>query len=449
MVVKRLSKIKTKKRLNFRFGDKHKAYMRKTRDNYMNIAEGAVRAGKTVSNVFAFAMELERHEDKVHLATGSTASNARLNIGEAGGYGLEHIFKGRCRSGLYMGYECLYINTIKGEKVVVYSGAEKANNYKRIRGNSYGMWIATEINLHHKNSINEGLDRIKASTNRKVFWDLNPDNPKSEIYTEYIDKYRDLQDNGGFIAGYNFENFLIHDNVNLSDRRIEEIESEYDKGSVHYKRHILGQRVAADGLIYQHFADHTEDYRVSREDIVSLRKISIGIDLGENKSDHAFVATGIDAGPENLYILASETIDPMSIEPKELGKRFIEFYRLVERKYGHISYIYYDNATSNMPRTILADIREAGIYTVYAPSYKGKINERIRATLLLMSQGRLWYTEDAKDVVNSLSEAMWDPDSLEDKRFDSPGLTSIDALDAFEYSFTKDIPNLIDYGARR
>lgn len=78
--------------LNFRFGSKHIAYMRRCRECTINVAEGAVRAGKTVDNVFVFADELETTPDKIHLATGSTAANAKLNIGVCNGYGLEGIF---------------------------------------------------------------------------------------------------------------------------------------------------------------------------------------------------------------------------------------------------------------------------------------------------------------------------------------------------------------------
>ena len=65
----------------FRFGDKHKGYIKACADNTFNFAEGAVRAGKTVDNVFAFAHELKTTPDKIHLASGSTIANTLLNTG--------------------------------------------------------------------------------------------------------------------------------------------------------------------------------------------------------------------------------------------------------------------------------------------------------------------------------------------------------------------------------
>lgn len=193
-----MSKSKT---LSFVFSEKHQEYMRRSRSAAINVAEGAVRAGKTVDNVFAFAYELETTPDKLHLATGSTIANAKLNIGDCNGYGLEGIFRGRCKWGKYKDNECLQIKTPTGVKIVIFAGGGKADSFKKIRGNSYGMWIATEINLHHDNTIKEAFNRQLAAQRRKIYWDLNPDNPNAPIYAEYIDKYASMQAAGTLLGG--------------------------------------------------------------------------------------------------------------------------------------------------------------------------------------------------------------------------------------------------------
>ncbi|MGU8397626.1 terminase large subunit domain-containing protein, partial [Clostridium perfringens] len=223
--------MKKKKTINFKFSDKHKDYIRSCSKNMYNIAEGAVRAGKTVDNVFAFAHELKNTKDKLHLATGSTSANAKLNIGDANGFGLEYIFRGQSHWGKYKGNECLYIkgpSTNNKLRIVIFAGTALANSYKKIRGNSYGMWIATEINLHHPDSIKEAFNRTIAAHKRKVFWDLNPDNPNAFIYKDYIDNYKSKYENGELKGGYNYYHFTIDDNINISDERKEEIKSQYD-----------------------------------------------------------------------------------------------------------------------------------------------------------------------------------------------------------------------------
>ena len=182
-----MAKITKKKTIPFNFGSKHISYIRKCNDCIYNVAEGAVRAGKTVDNIYAFAHDLKSTRDRIHLATGSTVANAKLNIGDANGFGLEYIFRGQSHWGKYKDNDCLYVkgpSTNNKQRIVIFAGAAKADSFKKIRGNSYGMWIATEINLHHENTIKEAFNRQLAAHKRKIFWDLNPDNPKAKIYTE-------------------------------------------------------------------------------------------------------------------------------------------------------------------------------------------------------------------------------------------------------------------------
>lgn len=238
-------------RLHPVFGDKHKAYMKKALSATISVAEGSVRAGKTVDNVTAFAKIIDSAPaDRIHLATGSTSANAKLNIGDCNGFGLEHIFRGRCRWTKYKGNDALCIKSHGKDYVVIFAGGAKADSFKKIRGNSYGMWIATEINLHHENTIKEAFNRQLAARERHIFWDLNPSAPESMIYKSYIDTFPET-----FGDAYNYEHFTITDNAVISDERIREIKAQYDENSVWYKRDILGLRCKAEGVIYDMFGD--------------------------------------------------------------------------------------------------------------------------------------------------------------------------------------------------
>ena len=231
------------------FGDKHKEYISRAIKATISVAEGAVRAGKTVDNIAAFAYMIDRGvPDRIHLATGSTSANAKLNIGDANGLGLEYIFRGRCRWTKYKGNEALIIKSHGRNYVVIFAGAAKADSYKKIRGNSYGMWIATEINLHHEDTIKEAFNRQLAAKVRKVFWDLNPSAPGAWIYKNYIDRFESQYNNR-----YNYQHFTIRDNATITAQRLAEIEAQYDPNSIWYKRDILGQRCIAEGLVYPMF----------------------------------------------------------------------------------------------------------------------------------------------------------------------------------------------------
>jgi len=238
------------------FSEKHKKYIKNALSNKMNVAEGAIRSGKTIDHCIIAAMYLEECPDKIHLATGSTLGNAKLNIGVCNGFGLENLFRGRCKWGKYKDNEALYLKTQTGDKVVIFTGASKADAYKRILGNSYGLWIATEINEHY-DSEDSRTSFIKVAFGRQVaavwpliLWDLNPCNPAHAIYKNYIDLYKT-----SYVGGYQYQHFTIRDNLAITPERMAEIESQYVPGSIWYRRDILGERCIAEGLIYPMWED--------------------------------------------------------------------------------------------------------------------------------------------------------------------------------------------------
>lgn len=152
------------KQVPYRFSDIHLDYIRKCQDNTYNILEGAVRSGKTVDHVLAFAKELCDTPDKFHLATGSTMANAKLNIGDANGFGLEHIFRGQCRWTSYKDNDALAIRgpyTNFKEKIVIFAGGGSSASYQKIRGNSYGMWIATSNAKSQEIALQKVVDSAK------------------------------------------------------------------------------------------------------------------------------------------------------------------------------------------------------------------------------------------------------------------------------------------------
>ena len=431
-------------------GPKHKRYIRKAVDSSFCVAEGAVRAGKTIDHCLIAAWYLEHCPDKFHLATGSTIGNAKLNIGVCNGFGLEHLFRGRCHWGKYRDNEALFIDTMTGEKIVIFAGGGKADSYKRILGNSYGLWIATEINEYYDcedsrtSFLKVAMARQAAAAEPMTLWDLNPSSPKARIYSEYIDRYRDEA-----LPGYLYEHFTIHDNATLTEAQRNAFIAKYRQDSVWYRRDILGQRVIAEGLIYESFADHPENWAVSAEE---LRKkyydertkrwrfeyINLGVDFGGNGSQHAFVAVGITTD-WHVAVLKSRLVPSKGMSVEVLTKHFLAFGQEILDEYGSISAAYCDSAE----QTIINTFRQAAPWPVMN-SIKGKIIDRIRFTELAMTAGYLEYADGACDsLVTAWSECIWDPDEPgEWVRLDN-GTTDIDSNDAWEYSVERFIPAII------
>lgn len=377
--------------------------------------------------------------------------NAKLNIGDANGFGLEWIFRGQCRWGTYKDMDALIINgahTNFKPKIVIFAGAATADSFKKIRGNSYGMWIATEINLHHDNSIKEAFNRQLAAKRRKIFWDLNPDHPKAPIYENYIDVYAQKAKEGTLKGGYNYAHFTIFDNANITQERLDEIVSQYDENSIWYVRDIIGKRSIAEGLVYMQFASIAAQEKnplkittIQAQEFArsgKLLNISIGVDFGGNGSGHAFVATAPTTGYGKLVALASE-LHTEELDPEQLGELFVKFVRKIILLYGSISRVYCDSAEQVLIRGLRKAMAAAALGDIkVGNAKKDRINNRIFCFTSLVAQGRFLYTEMCETLVDALSTAVWKPNTVELERLDD-GTSDIDSLDGFEYSYERDI----------
>lgn len=423
-----------------KFSPKHKRYIKAALHNRMCVAEGAIRSGKTIDHCIIAAAYLEQCPDKYHLASGSTIANAKLNIGVCNGFGLENIFRGRCHWGKFKDNEALFINTQTGEKIVIFAGGAKADAYKRILGNSYGLWIATEINEHY-DCADSRSSFVKVASGRQIaaikpftLWDLNPCNPKAAIYEDYIDKYR----RDGLAGGYLYEHFTIHDNATITPERLAEIESRYDPRTVWYRRDILGERAVAEGLIYQQFADQPDRFIVKT--CPNVNHAVIGVDFGGGTSAHAFCCLGFVG---NKIVVLDEYHEKRALDPVKLQNDFVDFVRRCQMRW-----LVTDAWCDSAEQTLINGLRTAAAMN-HLPinignALKRPINDRIRALCILMGSGRFLIYEGCPVTIDALKSAIWDAKQLtEDVRLDD-GTTNIDNLDAMEYAYERMIPTLIE-----
>ena len=426
------------------FSQKHKNYIKAAMRNRMCVAEGAIRSGKTIDHCIIAAAYLEQTPDKFHLASGSTIGNAKLNIGVCNGFGLENLFRGRCRWGKFKDNEALFVQTKTGEKVVIFCGGAKADSYKRILGNSYGLWIATEINEHY-DCADSRSSFVKVASGRQIaakqpftLWDLNPCNPKATIYEDYIDRYRDQ----GLAGGYLYEHFTIYDNATITPERIAEIESRYDVNSVWYRRDIKGERAVAEGLIYQLFADQPERFIIHNFPFV--QRATIGVDFGGGTSAHAFCCLGYSG---NSIVVLDEYREQEALNPNKLQRDFVDFVKRCQMRWL-VTDVWCDSAEQTLINGLRTAAAQYQLPVNIGNALKKPINDRIRALCILMGCNRFKVHEGCKWTVDALKNAIWDSKQLtEDVRLDN-GSTNIDSLDALEYAFERDIPTLIEGWSR-
>ena len=400
-----------------KFSDKHKNYIKTALNYKQSVAEGAVRSGKTIDHCIIFSMYLETCEDKIHLASGSSLPNAKLNIGDCNGFGLEHIFRGRCRWGKYKSNEALFVQTKTGEKIVIFTGGGKSDSYKSILGNSYGGWIATEINEHYDcedsrtSFIKVAMARQIASVHPFTLWDLNPSNPNADIYKNYIDKFMGLD-------WYRYEHFNIFDNATMSQERIEEIQNKYDMNSVWYKRDILGERMVAEGLVFPYFANDCKPYLFKYQSLKEKMKekgkrfshLIIGVDFGDNGSKYSWHLTGFTNDWDYMWALdEGDMAKSNAIDATKFCKAFVRFYKRCIECYGYVEWIFPDSASNTLINTLRAYFYAEGLDgSIIAPVKKNELTDRPITVDSLLVTGRLKIEEHCKNLINALSELVWD-----------------------------------------
>lgn len=216
-------------------------------------------------------------------------------------------------------------------------------------------------------------------------------------------------------------------------------------------------RVTAQGLIYRQFAEDFNSgiHRFRRtEKPKDIMEIILGVDFGGSGSGHAFSATAITRGYQEVISLAAERHlcqdengNQIEINPDELGQLFVDFCLKVINLYGYITVVNCDSAEQTLILGIKASLRKAGLSWIRVENaLKEEINDRIRLTTRLMAQGRYSCMDLMCDCLeNAFTSAVWDPDKItKNVRLDD-GTSDIDSLDAFEYTIEKYITKLIRY----
>lgn len=319
------------------------------------------------------------------------------------------------------------IARICGENVYCL-GAEKVSQVAKIQGASakyiYGDEVA-KWNADVFNMLKSRLDKPYSCFDGS----LNPEYPDHWL-KKFLDSGADIY----------CQKYTLFDNPFLSADFVKNLCREYE-GTVYYNRLIMGEWVRAEGAIYKKFADNPSKFycngKLKKEDLL---EITIGVDFGGNKSGHGFVAAAHTKNYGALIALSSERHFG-DYDPKDLDKLVLSFARSVADKYGEIKYLYWDNAETVLGRGLKKAFEKEFPETIVRPARKIHVNDRINGTLRLMGAGRFYITDDCETLKTALSGAVWN-DKKNDERLDD-GSADIDSLDAFEYTFERDIKRYI------
>ena len=393
----------------------------------LNILEGSVRSGKTWISLILWATWVaSRPKDYLYMMCAKSLQTLKRNCLLP----LQELFGKRNFTFSVNKKE----GVLFGRKIML-EGANDQRSEGKIRGITLGGAYCDELTLFPKDFFTMLLSRLSAP-GAKLIATTNPDVPTHWLLTEYL-KNENLTD--GLFRMF----FHIDDNTTLPAEYVESLKKEYT--GVYYDRFIRGDWVVANGAIYKVFSDSPPAYDVGIAAIPQLPHfdyINIGLDFGGNGSRHALVASGITHDCEQLFALKTERIPAEGMTPQALYKRVYEFCEKVRNLYGTVTAVYADSAEQTLIAGLRLALKPLGI--VVKNSLKRHINDRIRATTMLMGGGRFFMiSEDCGSLIDAFKGAVWDDKVIgKEERLDD-GTSDIDTLDAFEYSFEKFIPQLI------
>lgn len=224
------------------------------------------------------------------------------------------------------------------------------------------------------------------------------------------------------------------DNLSLSAKRREGYERTWAHGSVFYKRFVLGLWVAADGLIYQQFADYVKDYLITDSWLAENEIVYavIGVDFGGTKSAHSFTLTGFTKGYKQVVVL-DEYYCKKRINPKRLQDDFIDFVRRAKVKYK-VYEAYCDSAEQTLISGLEMACLQEHVHIEIKNAIKGPINDRIAFYNSLIAQNRWKVMKHCTHIIEAFEQAVYDDKKKNmDVRLDD-GLMNVDSLDSTEYS---------------
>ena len=418
---------------------KQAAYIRNCLCCWLNVLEGGKRSGKNIINLIAWAMVLEVHPDRLHLAAGSTLANAKLNIIDSNGFGLRFLFEGRCREGKYQDRDALYIKTKAGEKIVLISGGPDVRSAAKIKGNSYGTAYVTEVNECHADFVKEVFDRTLTSSERKLFFDLNPKPPAHWFYAEVLDFFMKKHE-GGDMPDFNYAHLTLESNLSITDEALKKLLNTYDRESIWYQRDILGLRTSASGRIYTAYT--RKGTAITREELAQMRftELSVGVDVGGTDATVATL-TGFTAGYETVChidgLFSKQGIEN-KMDEASYAKEIVEWLIPWSRIYPALGIIYVDSANKLFQRALKKALDRRGLvrFVVRPFNKKDGILSRIELSSMLLSQGRYKIGEHMAQWHEAYQMAVWDGEEYADGewvRVDN-GSYPVDCLDSAEYS---------------
>ncbi len=225
------------------------------------ICDGAVRSGKTVCLTDGFFLWSMASFDRESFALcGRSVTSLRRNIIENLGQWLGGIFSvkdNRSRN-------CLTVSWGDRQNTYYLFGGLDESSYKQIQGVTLAGVLLDEVALMPRSFVEQACARCSVRGS-KLWFSCNPAGPEHWFYKQWVEKCRE--------KNILYLHFTMEDNPALDEAIRRRYEALYT--GAFYRRYILGQWCAAEGLIY----DFSRERHVTK-DIPTQGRYFISVDYG-------------------------------------------------------------------------------------------------------------------------------------------------------------------------
>lgn len=232
------------------------------KDKFAIIADGSVRAGKTVIMSFSYVRWAMMNFDGVNFGmAGKTIGSLRRNV-------IRDLKR-------MLISEHYHVKDNQSENMLTVSKNGKTNYFflfggtneasqDLVQGITLGGFFFDEVALMPESFVAQATSRLSVEGS-KAWFNCNPDSPYHWFKLQWIDQL--AKKNAIRI------HFLMKDNPSLSEETLRRYDSMYS--GVFYLRYILGQWAMADGLVYDNFDREKMVVNIPKEPVWEKQWISI------------------------------------------------------------------------------------------------------------------------------------------------------------------------------
>ncbi|OQQ74581.1 terminase [Ligilactobacillus salivarius] len=373
----------SKKQLQVLFWWQHPEYA----DKFAIIADGSVRAGKTVIMSTSYVRWAMMNFNNVNFGmAGKTIGSLRRNVIRD----LKRILIS----------EHYHVNDNQSDNMLTISknghtnffflfGGTNEASQDLVQGITAGGFFFDEVALMPQSFVSQATSRLSVEGS-KAWFNCNPESPYHWFKLEWIDK---LTDKNAIRV-----HFLMKDNPSLSQNTINRYESMYS--GVFYQRYILGEWSVADGVVYDNFDRETMVVDLPAD--IVFEKYWISIDYGtQNPTVFKLWA---------LYKGIWYNIDEYYYSGRAKGHQKTD-----EQYADDLEEFFYKHSLSRTSVKVIVDpsaasfkksLRNRGFEVVNA---NNNVLDGIRFMMSQMNQGKVKWTEASKNTIKEFNSYVWDP----------------------------------------